>query len=153
MPAGSECCFSQCEEFQHPEEEFTEKSETTNNSNCEQPLYKPQNLYKQLWVIKQTYVHASSEYEFIGVIFDCQSLCSWFCVVFCRRREHSLLLDVMLVLYRREWFLQDCHSIRQTYTQEVWTEAWGYRLKTVLVCEWMREVESKSYPVWIIVKA
>ncbi|XP_043119681.1 kinesin-like protein KIF3B isoform X2 [Puntigrus tetrazona] len=68
---GSECCFSQCEEVQHPEEEFTEKSETTNNSNCEQPLYKPQNLYKQL------------------------------------RREHSLLLDVMLVLYRREWFLQD----------------------------------------------
>ncbi|XP_058604675.1 uncharacterized protein si:ch211-63b16.4 isoform X1 [Onychostoma macrolepis] len=68
---GSECCFSQYEEFQHPEEEFTEKSETTNNSNCEQPLYKPQNLYKQL------------------------------------RREHSLLLDVMLVLYRREWFLQD----------------------------------------------
>ncbi|KTG03960.1 hypothetical protein cypCar_00005643 [Cyprinus carpio] len=25
----------------------------------------------------------------------------------CMRREHSLLLDVMLVLYRREWFLQD----------------------------------------------
>ncbi|ROJ78906.1 Kinesin heavy chain [Anabarilius grahami] len=69
-PAGSECCFSQCEGFQQPEEGFTEKSETT-NSNCEQPLYKPQNLYKQL------------------------------------RREHSLLLDVMLVLYRREWFLQD----------------------------------------------
>ncbi|XP_016414120.1 kinesin heavy chain [Sinocyclocheilus rhinocerous] len=68
---GSECCFSQCEEFQRPEEEFTEKSETTNNSSCEQPLYKPQNLYKQL------------------------------------RREHSLLLDVMLILYRREWFLQD----------------------------------------------
>ncbi|XP_026141814.1 kinesin heavy chain isoform X1 [Carassius auratus] len=68
---GSECCFSQCEEFQHPEVEFTEKSETTNNGNCEQPLYKPQTLYKQL------------------------------------RREHSLLLDVMLVLYRREWFLQD----------------------------------------------
>uniref|UniRef100_A0A8C1XD77 Si:ch211-63b16.4 n=1 Tax=Cyprinus carpio TaxID=7962 RepID=A0A8C1XD77_CYPCA len=67
---GSECCFSQCEEFQHPEVVFTEKSETT-NSNCDQPLYKPQNVYKQL------------------------------------RREHSLLLDVMLVLYRREWFLQD----------------------------------------------
>ncbi|XP_048047182.1 kinesin-like protein KIF3B isoform X1 [Megalobrama amblycephala] len=67
---GSECCFSQCEGFQQPEEGFTEKSETT-NTNCEQPLYKPQNLYKQL------------------------------------RREHSLLLDVMLVLYRREWFLQD----------------------------------------------
>ncbi len=83
MPAGSKCCFSQYEEFQHPEEEFTGKSETTNNINCEQPLYKPQNLYKQLWapVIKQTYAHVSSEYEFIGVIFDCQSLCSWFCVV------------------------------------------------------------------------
>ncbi|KAI2654324.1 Kinesin heavy chain [Labeo rohita] len=66
--AGS---FSQCERFQHPEVEFTEKSETTNNSNCEQPLFKPHNIYKQL------------------------------------RREHSLLLDVMLVLYRREWFLQD----------------------------------------------
>ncbi|KAK2878815.1 hypothetical protein Q8A67_019606 [Cirrhinus molitorella] len=70
-PAGvTQGSFSQCGGFQHPEEEFTEKSETTNN-NCEQPLFKPQNIYKQL------------------------------------RREHSLLLDVMLVLYRREWFLQD----------------------------------------------
>ncbi|XP_052009052.1 kinesin-like protein KIF3A [Xyrauchen texanus] len=68
---GNECCFSQCGEFQHPEEEFMEKSKTTNSSECEQPLPKPKNLYKQL------------------------------------RREHSLLLDVMLVLYRREWFLQD----------------------------------------------
>ncbi|XP_009291330.2 uncharacterized protein si:ch211-63b16.4 isoform X1 [Danio rerio] len=68
---GSECCFSQDGGFQHSEEGFTEKSQTTNDSNCEQHLYKPQNLYKQL------------------------------------RREHSLLLDVMLVLYRREWFLQD----------------------------------------------
>lgn len=24
-----------------------------------------------------------------------------------RRREHSLLLDVMLVLYKREWFAQE----------------------------------------------
>ncbi|XP_050990206.1 kinesin-like protein KIF3B [Labeo rohita] len=71
-PAGvTQGSFSQCERFQHPEVEFTEKSETTNNSNCEQPLFKPHNIYKQL------------------------------------RREHSLLLDVMLVLYRREWFLQD----------------------------------------------
>ncbi|XP_067310693.1 kinesin-II 85 kDa subunit isoform X2 [Pseudorasbora parva] len=68
---GIECCFSQCEGLEHPEEGFTEKSETTNNSNCELPLYKPQHIYKQL------------------------------------RREHSLLLDMMLVLYRREWFLQD----------------------------------------------
>ncbi|XP_056120281.1 kinesin-like protein Klp68D isoform X1 [Rhinichthys klamathensis goyatoka] len=68
---GSECCFSQCEGVQHPEEGFTEKLETTNDSNCEQPLYKPRSLYKQL------------------------------------RREHSLLLDMMLALYRREWFQQD----------------------------------------------
>ncbi|XP_065111224.1 uncharacterized protein [Paramisgurnus dabryanus] len=65
---GSECCFNQ---FQHPEVKFIEKSEITNGSDCEQTLYKPKNVYKQL------------------------------------RREHSLLLDVMLVLYRREWFLQD----------------------------------------------
>ncbi|XP_055028830.2 uncharacterized protein [Misgurnus anguillicaudatus] len=65
---GSECCFSH---FQHPEVKFIEKSETTNGSDCEQILYKPKSVYKQL------------------------------------RREHSLLLDVMLVLYRREWFLQD----------------------------------------------
>ncbi|XP_051502385.1 kinesin-like protein KIF3A [Myxocyprinus asiaticus] len=80
LTQGSECCFSQCGEFQHPEEELMEKSETTNSSDCEQPLPKPKNLYKQL------------------------------------RREHSLLLDVMLVLYRREWFLQDAIPyVRRTF--------------------------------------
>lgn len=29
------------------------------------------------------------------------------CLFLSRKREHSLLLDVMLVLYKREWFTQE----------------------------------------------
>lgn len=47
---------------------------TTVNSLCINPKTPTSSCERLL--IKQTYVHVSTEYEFIGVIFDCQSLCS-----------------------------------------------------------------------------
>lgn len=45
-------------------------------------------------------------------------VCLFVCVLWSRRREHSLLLDVMLVLYRREWFTREAMPyVRRTLSK------------------------------------
>lgn len=135
MSTGSECCFSQNEGFQQPVEGFTEKSETT-NSNCEQPLFKPQNLYKQLWAsveeilwiwVYRTYIWHLRPYV-VGSVW------------FLQEEGAQSVTGCDAGSVQERVVSAGCHTIRQTYTQEVWTEAWGYRLKNVYLCvnEWER---------------
>lgn len=135
MSTGSECCFSQNEGFQQPVEGFTEKSETT-NSNCEQPLFKPQNLYKQLWAsveqflwiwVYRTYIWHLRPYV-VGSVW------------FLQEEGAQSVTGCDAGSVQERVVSAGCHTIRQTYTQEVWTEAWGYWLKNVYLCvnEWER---------------